>query len=42
MPENLPAEPTIKPLIDERKRARKKAAQPKAQATLFGEPDASD
>ncbi len=37
MPENLPVEPSIKPLIEERKRARKKAVRPKGQADLFAE-----
>ena len=42
LPEDLPTEPNIKSLIEERKRARKKAVQPKEQANLFGEPGISD
>ncbi|NWJ98345.1 MAG: hypothetical protein HXX20_21540 [Chloroflexi bacterium] len=34
MPETLPAEPSIKPLLDEKKKKRKKAIPPQGQAAL--------
>ena len=34
MPETLPAEPSIKPLLDEKKKKRKKAIPPQGQAVL--------
>jgi len=42
MPEDLPAEPSIKPLIDERQKARKKviAHQAQPQLTMFDEVEA--
>jgi DNA-damage-inducible protein D len=43
LPEDLPAEPSIKPLIDDRQRARRKTAAQKAQPqlTMFDEADAT-
>lgn len=37
LPEDLPPEPNIKPLLNERKRRQRKAAQPKEQTKLFGD-----
>ena len=42
MPEDLSPEASIKPLIDERKRSKKKAAQPKEQANLFSDFSSDD
>ncbi len=39
MPEDLPAEPSIKPLLDEKKRGKKKAVPPQGQPNLFDETD---
>jgi len=44
MPEDLPAEASIKPLIDERQKARKKVAMQKAQPqlTMFDNAEQTD
>ena len=39
MPENLPSEPSIKPLLHQRKRSRKKQALPADQPRLISEND---